>query len=149
MSISQAFTRSRSLTLALLVIGLALVAPTSASAEAWVKVETITLNGITNCLPGGAAIGRSYPAGTYQFSLLTSPGIKYRGDWPAVTSAFVMVVEDGDGAGTFHSIGLSVDDGNTKAIVASGAQVNAQFFVQDTFNGDNSGTVKILVRKRQ
>jgi hypothetical protein len=118
----------------------------------WARVESITLNGVNNAIPGGSTIHRDYPPGLYRFSLDTaSIGISYAYNYPKSTSAFIMLFDYGSTPGKVYSKSLSLEDGPSYIDHASNASANvwigAEFFVEDWNIWDNTGSVRVFVDK--
>ena len=127
-------------------VGLFPAAGSASSLPSWVRVETITVDGVANAIPGGATIHRVYAGGTYRFSLdPTSPGISYSGGRPPEISSFLMIIDKSTTQNSTQTVGLSEDVGPTYTIETSGAGFSLDAFVADIYIGDNSGSTRIFV----
>ena len=129
-------------------MAMAVAAHASSTSPSWVRVETLTVQGVANGLPGGAAVHRQYSGGTYRFSLdLTSPGITYSGGRPPEISAFVSTLDSAVNAVGTHTFGLNQDFGPVSAVQNSDTSFSVDCYIVDTPIWDNGGSVRIFVDK--
>lgn len=129
----------------------ALLLATEDANAAWIKVETVTIDGVKNALPSGSSIHRDYTqGGLYLFQLgIDSVGISYgkKQGIPPTVSASVMVLSNASGEGRFHSYGLSVDPGPQSFVYGGlpGEDIGVEYFIEDPNPSGNSGRVNVTV----